>query len=219
MTLARLLLCTDMDRTVIPNGSSAEHPEARKCFRDFCRLPEVRLVYVTGRHRALVEQAVTEYRLPQPDFAITDVGTKIYRIDAGVWTEIELWEKTIAKNWQGKSHDQLERLLRPLSELTLQEAAKQNTCKLSYYLPLSADKPGVSGWIENRLREAGVTANLIWSIDELEQVALLDVLPMNADKLHGIEFLRHYLEFGLDEVLFAGDSGNDLPVFGSAITS
>ena len=56
-----MLLCTDLDRTLIPNGDQPEHPAARKLFREFCRLPEVTLVYVTGRHQALVKQAIEEF--------------------------------------------------------------------------------------------------------------------------------------------------------------
>lgn len=80
MPQSKLLLCADMDRTVIPNGEQPEHPDARKRFKTFCLLPEVKLVYVTGRHQELVKQAIKNYHLPEPDFVITDVGTKIYQV-------------------------------------------------------------------------------------------------------------------------------------------
>ena len=57
----------------------------------------------------------------------------------------------------------------------------------------------------------------MWSIDEPAGIGLLDVLPGNASKLHAVDFLRQQLGFTLDEVLFAGDSGNDLAVLASAI--
>ncbi|WP_211215666.1 HAD family hydrolase [Geopsychrobacter electrodiphilus] len=91
MSPRRLLLCTDLDRTLIPNGVQPEHPAARKLFREFCRLPEVTLIYVTGRHQLLVEQAIEEYGLPEPDYAITDVGTQIYRIEAAKWQEMSAY--------------------------------------------------------------------------------------------------------------------------------
>ena len=47
----------------------------------------------------------------------------------------------------------------------------------------------------------------------------MDVLPENATKLHAIDFLRQQLGYSLDEVVFAGDSGNDLPVLASPIPS
>ena len=57
----RLLLCSDLDRTLLPNGQQPESPGARERFTRFVPRPEVNLVYVTGRHRQLVEQAI---RLP-----------------------------------------------------------------------------------------------------------------------------------------------------------
>ncbi len=215
----RLLLCTDMDRTVIPNGNRPEHPRTRSCFRAFCALPEVSLVYVTGRHRELVNQAVRDYDLPVPDYVIADVGTKIYRIIDGAWRELNRWEEWIAEDWQGKSHRQLKASLHPVKELILQEESKQNSFKLSYYLALDADRKRVLAETEQRLHGLGVAVNLIWSVDELKQVGLLDILPKRADKLHGIRFLQEYLDYQETEVVFAGDSGNDLPVLASSIRS
>jgi len=215
----RLLLCTDMDRTIIPNGRQPEHPQARENFRRLCKLPMVTLVYVTGRHIQLVEQAITDYQLPKPDFAITDVGTRIYRREQAEWIEVHAWQKQIAGDWQGKSHGQLQQALSSLPELTLQEQSKQNDFKLSYYLSLAADRDKILQQVDQRLSQLDVAASLIWSIDEPEQVGLLDVLPRNATKLHGIEFLQQYLGYGPQEVIFAGDSGNDLPVMGSSIRS
>ncbi|MGR9100907.1 MAG: HAD family hydrolase, partial [Gammaproteobacteria bacterium] len=91
MTKPRLLLCTDMDRTVIPNGVQPEHPSARKRFAEFCRHAEVTLAYVTGRHKGLAQRAIKNYALPEPDYAITDVGTKIYRVEDGRWRELLAW--------------------------------------------------------------------------------------------------------------------------------
>lgn len=215
----KLLLCTDLDRTVIPNGRAPEHPAARRSFADFCRLPEVDLVYVTGRHRALVKQAIQSYDLPEPDFAITDVGTRIYRIVSGQWLELTQWGEEIAADWHGKSHAEIKEALSPLPQLRLQEESKQNTHKLSYYLSLEADREEVLAGVAQRLRRMGVDASLIWSIDEAEEIGLLDVLPRNATKLHGIQFLQQLLGYPADAVIFAGDSGNDLPVLASSIRS
>lgn len=219
MTMNRLLLCTDMDRTIIPNGRQPDHPDAAKRFRKLCRLPEVTLVYVTGRHLQLVRQAMNDYHLPEPDYAITDVGTKIYRQKKGLWTEMLAWQTQIATDWRGKTHGQLQDVLAGVAELTLQEKSKQNEYKLSYYLPLNADRDTLLKRVKQLLQVMDVDASLVWSIDEPEQVGLLDVLPRNATKLHGIEFLQQQLGYDLQEIIFAGDSGNDLPVLISSIRS
>ncbi len=219
MSEQKLLLCTDMDRTVIPNGLQPEHPDARKRFYDFCQRSEVTLVYVTGRHRELARQAIKNYVLPEPNFAITDVGSKIYQVTNGDWLELQAWEQEIDKDWNGKSHQQIKQLIGNISELSLQERSKQNTHKLSYYLALHADKDKVIARMRESLVNEGIAASLIWSVDEPKSIGLLDVLPANATKLHAIEFLQSLLGYHRDEVVFAGDSGNDLPVLGSPVLS
>ena len=71
----QLLLCTDLDRTVLPNGPQSESQGARTLFAALAARPEVTLAYVTGRDRHLVEQAIANYSLPHPDYVISDVGT------------------------------------------------------------------------------------------------------------------------------------------------
>lgn len=215
----KLLLCTDMDRTIIPNGHQPEHPRARETFHQLCNLPGLRLAYVTGRDLVLTQEAIEAYQLPMPAFAITDVGTKIYQQKAGDWQELVAWQQEIAADWGGKSHADLKTALVDLAELTLQEPSKQNDFKLSYYVGLDVDQQVLLAEVHERFLKLGVRASLIWSIDEPQGVGLLDVLPQNATKMHGIEFLGKYLGYSTDEILFAGDSGNDLMVMASPIRS
>src|SRR5688572_2072053 len=161
-----LLLCADMDRTVIPNGKQPEHPAARLRFRRFCALPQIRLVYVTGRHKALVEQAIADFWLPMPEYVITDVGTRIYEIYQRHWQELPEWEEHIDQYWHGKTHADLRELLADMQCLNLQEASKQSRHKLSYYLDLSQDSASILKQIHARLAQAGVEASVLWSIDE-----------------------------------------------------
>jgi sucrose-6F-phosphate phosphohydrolase len=219
MAMNKLLLCTDMDRTVIPNGRQPEHPNARRAFGQLCALEGLCLVYVTGRHRQLVQEAIANWQLPRPDYVITDVGTKIYQLVQGKWHEMLSWQKQIASDWRGKTHDDLRQALLFCPQLVLQEHSRQNDFKLSYYLQLSADREKIFAAVEEQLTLLGVDASLIWSIDEQEQIGLLDVLPRHATKLHAIEFLQHHLGYKHHEVIFAGDSGNDLPVLVSPVQS
>ncbi|HEC72856.1 MAG TPA: HAD-IIB family hydrolase [Methylophaga aminisulfidivorans] len=219
MTDTKLLLCTDMDRTIIPNGFDPEPTDARKHFSAFCGRNDVTLAYVTGRHVSLVKQAIKNYALPVPDFAITDVGTKIYQIARGKWQQMAEWEQEIDQDWHGKTHADLKQLLKPITELRLQESSKQNTHKLSFYVPLYLDKNSIVARVEAYLKDADIDASLLWSIDEPQNIGLLDVLPKNATKLHAVEFLQKKLNYKLNEVVFAGDSGNDLPVLTSQVPS
>jgi sucrose-6F-phosphate phosphohydrolase len=219
MMVNRLLLCTDMDRTIIPNGRQTEHPDARPQFVKLCSIPQVKLVYVTGRSLALVKQAISEYDLPEPEYIISDVGTIIYEKKNGKWQKMQAWQELIAKDWQGKTHDQLEKALNTIVELELQEAHKQNDFKLSYYIAMDADHKSILAKVETRLAKLGANVSLIHSLDEPEQIVLLDILPRNATKKHAIEFLQKQLGYKTREIVFAGDSGNDLQVLGSSIPS
>jgi len=80
-----ILLCSDLDRTLLPNGPQPESPRVRELLRHIAERPEIRLAYVSGRHRELLREAIDSYRLPEPDYAITDVGTRIYETGNGHW--------------------------------------------------------------------------------------------------------------------------------------
>lgn len=219
MTDTRLLLCTDMDRTVIPNGLQPEHPDARKRLAALCARPDVALAYVTGRHKELVQDAIRKWELPEPDYAVTDVGTVIYRVNNGAWEEWTEWATEIGRDWNGKTHADLLAMLGERPSVRLQEPEKQNTHKISFYLSDAGHADAVMRQMRKRLDRAGVKAELVWSVDETENVGLLDVLPRHATKRHAVEFLQRQLGYDPNEVVFAGDSGNDLPVMESALPS
>ncbi|MDP3431200.1 MAG: HAD family hydrolase, partial [Desulfomicrobium sp.] len=187
--MSRYLLCTDLDRTLIPNGPSPLCPPAASLFRQLAAREELSLAYVTGRHRALIEDAIAEFELPCPDFAIADVGASIHEVSAQGWRPWRMWEEHIATDWRGMNSEGLRKLLRGLPELQLQEKEKQAPFKLSFYVRLNADSDTLTAMIRQRLLYEGIRANLISSVDELAGIGLLDVLPQSAGKLHAIRFL------------------------------
>ncbi len=215
----RVLICTDLDRTLLPNGSQAESPGARRRFAALAARAETTLVYVTGRYRALVEKAIASYNLPLPDFLIGDVGTTIYESTKTGWRHWPDWDEEIARDWQSMGHSALKALFLDLGELRLQESAKQNRFKLSYYVPLYADRQRLLSTMRERLAAQDVHADLIWSVDEPAGIGLLDVVPASATKFHAMEFLMRRLGFTPENTVFCGDSGNDLPVLTSPIHS
>ncbi len=216
----RLLICTDLDRTLLPNGEQPESPRARERFAAIAARPEVGLAYVTGRHRTLVEDAIEAFGLPQPDYVIGDVGTTIYRIRPnGEWEPWEDWFEAIAPDWDGLDRQQIEDIIGDIDKLRLQEPPKQNRFKISYYAPAETEAARVIEEASRRLDAHRARCNLIWSLDETVPVGLLDVLPASASKLHAIEFLIRREGFAPEETVFAGDSGNDLQVLCSPIPS
>lgn len=212
-----LLLCTDLDRTLLPNGVQPESPQARHLFARVASRPDVRLAYVTGRHLGLVRRAIGNYGLPLPDYVVSDVGTRIYHREDASWRPDTGWEAEIDPDWRGMGYRDLHALFAGLSALRLQGADRQNRHKLSYFVPLQTDVEALLRTMRQRLDAAGLNAELIYSIDEPAGIGLLDVLPASATKLHAVEFLRRQLGLDLADCLFAGDSGNDLPVLASAV--
>ncbi len=214
----QLLICTDLDRTLLPNGSQTESENARHYFRTLVERPEVTLAYVSGRHRDLVKEAIEEYHLPLPNFVVGDVGTTIYHVEAEQeWTLQEEWQEEIAKDWGGKSHVDVMELLTAFEPLRLQEKSKQNHYKASYYAPLQIDQTALIADVGKQLSQAGIKASLIWSVDEPAETGLLDVLPEQATKFHAVEALMKQGGFTIDNTVFCGDSGNDIEALTSPI--
>jgi sucrose-6F-phosphate phosphohydrolase len=217
--IAPILICTDLDRTLLPNGNQPESRGARERFAHLVARPNVALAYVSGRHRELVMEAIAEYQIPLPDFVIGDVGTSIYSINDTQWLIWQSWLDEIAPDWSGLRREDLHALLDQLDPLRLQPPAKQNRFKLSYYTPPDINADQLLDEIARRLQAHHINASLIWSVDETVPVGLIDVLPQRATKLHAVRFLINQAGFEIEHTVFAGDSGNDLPVLASPVHS
>lgn len=97
----RILICTDLDRTLLPNGNQPEPPGARAAFTRLVSRQEMSLAYVSGRHSELIEEAITEFQLPAPDWVIGDVGSTLYQVDKYEWRYRMDWERYISADWRG----------------------------------------------------------------------------------------------------------------------
>lgn len=215
--IQKVLICSDLDRTVIPNGFQEESAQARPVLRQLAEHPDIFLAYVSGRDRKLILDAIEEFYLPMPDFAIGDVGTTLYRIIDGSWQVSEDWCNEIAQDWSGLGWEELAEFYEDVEELRLQEPEKQGQYKLSFYTDLNVDHRQLIQNIHFILAEKGVRAGIIWSVDEVKAIGLLDITPACAGKLQAIQFLMQQERFPKERTVFAGDSGNDLDVLISGL--
>ncbi len=215
--LQKILICSDLDRTLIPNGYQEESAHARPALRRLAQHPNVYVAYVSGRGRKLILEAIEEYYLPLPDYAIGDVGTTLYRISNGNWHLSDDWHREIGQDWKGYGWAELAECFEDMEALQLQEPEKQNRYKLSFYTDQKIDQQEVAENIRSRLAKQGVDAGVIWSVDEMRKIGLLDILPARANKLHAIRFLINQEQFRDDRTVCAGDSGNDLAVLTSGL--
>jgi sucrose-6F-phosphate phosphohydrolase len=214
-----ILLCSDLDRTLIPNGAEAESSQARPLFARLVSHPQLRLAYVSGRDQSLVKEAIAVYDLPEPDFVIGDVGTTLYFIHGNRWRMNKAWQHEISRDWDGRGHDDIKELLSDLigKEIELQAEDKQNRYKVSFYTDPSVAHQKLKQKITDRLDKQQIATHIIWSRDDAAKRGLLDILPRKANKLRAIQFLMKEKSFDRSDTVFAGDSGNDVDVLISGL--
>ena len=215
--LQKILICSDLDRTIIPNGDQEESAHTRAVFRQLVEDSDISLAYVSGRDKKLILDAIEEYYLPMPDYAIGDVGTTLYRVINGDWQMSDDWSDEIGQDWKSPARGKLSEFLEDMEEIWLQEPEKQKQYKVSFYTDQNVYPQRLIKKIRGVLAEKDVRANIIWSVDEISTDGLLDIIPPRANKLHAIQFIMQQEHFLEDRTVFAGDSGNDLDVLTSGL--
>lgn len=213
---ARFLLCSDLDRTLIPNGPQAESPGARERLCAVVEHHAICVVYVTGRNRALVEQAVADYALPWPDAVIGDVGTRIWSTFDRQWKPWTQWDDLIRMDWTRAVRRAAGQLAETVDGLEKQPDDCQTDYKLSFFCS-GACLDRVSDALRAGLAEQALPAAVIASLDELSGQGLIDILPERATKRGAIEMVMGSWGFAHWATVCAGDSGNDLPFLTSAL--
>lgn len=204
------LVCTDLDRTLLPNGEQPESDHARPILWQLLRTHHVNLAYVSGRDLGRVLEAIDDYSLPIPNAIVADVGTSVYTLDAGRWTQHADWHSMISQDWNGSKACDIQRLLSDITLLVEQEPDRQATYKQSYYYGEAIDQTQLLDVVGRRLDANGINASLVCSHDPEKKVGLLDVLPRSATKREAVAFLQTLCDVAVEDVLFAGDSGNDV---------
>jgi sucrose-phosphate synthase len=189
----RLLVC-DIDNTLIGDREALDE------FLVWLDAHHDRMAFgvATGRVLERALAVLERWGVPRPDVLITAVGSEIHygRPDL---TMDPNWGRTIGHRWDPKG---LRSCLADVPGICLQPARDQREFKLSYFVDRD-EWPGTRG-IRRRLKEHGLAANLVFSHHEL-----LDLLPVRASKGRAIQYLARRWGLGMDDVLVAGDSGND----------
>jgi len=212
-----ILICTDLDRTLIPNGAEPVSDGALNIFTVLCHSNNIRLCYVTGRNLELTNHAILEYKLPIANFLICDVGASAYSFQENEYSIDLGWINEIESDWNGMDINLIEELLDDVSDLILQDRDNQSIYKLSYCTKNNPDSP--ISEIKKRLKLISVNINIISSYDENKKLHLIDILPRSVSKLHAINYLMEKNGDTYDNTIFCGDSGNDIDVFTSGLPS
>ena len=202
------ILATDMDRTLLPNGSWEADNEAIELFNKLTQEFGVLVVYVTGRNLDLTEKAVAEFGVRPPDVLIGDVGTSIRRYKQGEWHFDEGWINHVKKTSPRWNAGAVREAVAGVQGLRQQEPEHLNPFKQSYYADHERRDEilaAVDERVKGRFDEVAV-----YSFDSQDGKGLLDFLPDSATKQTALEYVAE--EYGCDrqEVVFCGDSGNDI---------
>jgi sucrose-6F-phosphate phosphohydrolase len=206
-----MLLASDLDGTLIPAGPTNASADAIARFRRAVTAEHsLYLAYVTGRHLSLAIEGIEEAELPWPHVLVCDVGTTLLRRDGRSWRADESYRALARRAFGDHRAADVAPLLEVFDELELQEGDRQSEFKCSFYFPSQCDAGDIDARVSARLDEAGIPARLVTSREQESRRGLLDVLPRGIAKDSAVSFLANELELGPDEVLFAGDSGNDV---------
>lgn len=217
------LLATDMDGTLLGHRDGLISlgtwlAQNRQCL----------FVVATGRSVKDALRELKAWSAPLPDFLIADVGSSIYQIDRhGRPHLLSSWHRRLNSDWR---RAECQWLLGRHSSLEPQPEYTQSTYKLSYFTSNSelnqfglSDGAGcekasvpalddtIAMQVERALESAGLAARVVHSHGNL-----LDILPLGSGKAQAVDFLRQRFNVDHQEVVAAGDSGNDIDLLQSA---
>lgn len=202
------ILATDLDRTLLPNGSWEADGEAISLFNELTEQQGVLVVYVTGRNLDLTEGAIKEFGVRHPSVLVGDVGTTIRKYENGAWSFDQGWidhVKRASPRWDAGA---IREAIAGVDGIREQEAEHLNQFKQSYYVD--------HGRREEILRRVDELAKgkfdevLVYSFDSGNGNGLLDCLPNSATKQTGLEYVCEEYGTKREDAVFCGDSGNDI---------
>jgi HAD superfamily hydrolase (TIGR01484 family) len=202
------ILATDLDRTLLPNGHWPADAQAIDLFNELTRRHDVMVVYVTGRNLALTEQAIDEFGIRHPDVLVGDVGTSIRRHAEGGWHPDPGWVEHVRAMSPAWDNAAIRDAVAGLDGVVEQEAEHLNAFKQSYYVD-HARRESLLGEVERRIK-GRFDEVIVYSYDSQADKGLLDFLPDSATKQTALEYVAEHEGVDLGDVVFCGDSGNDV---------
>lgn len=191
--------CTDLDGTLLGN------PEATHRFKTaWERLPRASrplLGYASGRLVQDVIDLLATRVLPWPDYIVGGVGTQIY--DGRHKRPLNDFNQQFRQGWDlGK----IEAVVGGFPGVARQPPQFLHPYKSSWFLRQAT--PETIAALEKQLADAGLKVCVVYSSGRD-----LDVLPGSTTKGGALKWLCQHINVPLENVLIAGDSGNDASMF------
>jgi len=202
------ILATDLDRTLLPNGSWPADQSAIEMFNELTAKHHVLVVYVTGRNLALSEEAIEHYGIRHPDVLIGDVGTSIRKYARTGWEADYGWDAHVTHSSPRWNAEAIRKAVSGVDGMMEQERVHCGPLKQSYYVD-HANREAILETVDARVKGRYDEA-IIYSYDSQSGDGLLDFLPKSATKRTALEYVAREYDAGKDDVVFCGDSGNDI---------
>ena len=202
------ILATDLDRTLLPNGSWPPDPGAIDLFNELTARHDVLVVYVTGRNLNLTENAIREFGIRYPHVLIGDVGTSIRKYESDSWKPHHGWDIHVRRTSPGWDADAVRSSVAGIDGLTEQEREHCGAFKQSYYVDHDRNEiilRAVDERVKGKFDEV-----IVYSFDSQSGKGLLDILPHSATKQTALEYIADEFGANKSDVVFCGDSGNDV---------
>lgn len=200
------ILASDIDNTL--TGDREALDELRTAVAAKRARGEMQLFLSTGRRLDQVIPGFAEEGLPQGDAVISQVGTEIYLPPFTEATDpLAAWDQRLKAEF---SREEALSFLQDIDGLEMQPEKYNTALKVSCYLDDAPDPDAAAGQIQQRVLESGKgdAYQVVWSSGRD-----LDIIPARAGKGKAIQFLLDYLDLAPEQVIVAGDSGNDRSMF------
>lgn len=188
------VLVTDLDGTLL-GGTDAER---RRLRRVLARHPEITVVFSTGRGLPSVRQVLRDPLVPRPRWIVADVGATV--ADGTDLSPVADLQACLRDGWPGATR--VRRALSRFPALTYQDGVAQDG-RCSFHL-----RPGD---LTEELTAAVAALGCSWSYSAGRY---FDVLPPSASKGAAVEALARAQGWAPSDLLVAGDSLNDLSMYG-----
>ncbi|HEY7751803.1 MAG TPA: sucrose-phosphate phosphatase, partial [Ignavibacteriaceae bacterium] len=194
LLVAEKLIVTDIDNTLVGEE------DALKEFIELLNSTDSKVGFAvaTGRNIDSAVEILKEYNIPFPDIFISSVGSEIYYNYRNELIPSTGWKAHIRYQW---NRDKVKKILSKLDFLKYQDEENQREFKLSYFMD---DDENLLEEVKNTLIKNKIKANVIFSNGEF-----LDILPYRASKGKAIRYLAYRWNLPYENILVAGDSGND----------
>ena len=214
-----LWLFTDLDGTLIPLEGNQQNVLDLAALTQFLKEHQIGLVFITGRHFESAHQALEEYSLPKPEWIICDVGTTVFNGSESNWTLDQKYVSELADKTSGWESARLQADLQLPAGLRLQEPEKQGEFKISFYAD-AAQLSDLSQQCQQQLKLSKAPYGITSSVDPFTGDGLIDFLPIGVDKAYAARWLANRLGTNYEnEIVYAGDSGNDFAALTSGCRS